>query len=301
MREGVFNVAERRDYRSRSRSRRPDTEVDAVAVALTVQIIVCLILLLAVGIAKRVNEEEYSRFQQEFIHLVGNDASTEQLATYFQELGDLGQSFFNSVENLLRRIFGGGEGASQAPSASPPANQESFSYSYLEPQEVTTGRVPFAMGGNLARQMEAPAGNTLAPVYLAGKVRPPLAGEVTSPFAYRLHPLDDKVDFHNGIDVAAPEGRGILAALPGEVVETGYSETYGNYIILQHATNLKTFYAHCSKIIAKEGIAVRQGERIALVGQTGVATGPHLHFSVIVEEQFADPYWILSEYLELVE
>ena len=92
-----------------------------------------------------------------------------------------------------------------------------------------------------------------------------------------------------------------MAALPGEVVEVGYSSVYGNYIVLQHATNLKTFYAHCSQIIAKEGMAVRQGERIALVGKTGLATGPHLHFSVIVEEQFADPYWILSDYLELVE
>ncbi|MGI6403908.1 MAG: M23 family metallopeptidase [Oscillospiraceae bacterium] len=290
----------RRDYRFRSRNRRIDEEVDAVAVALTVQIIICIILLIAAGTAKKINQEKYGQFKQEFIHLV-NDTSGEQLAAYFQELGDISQSFFTSVENFLRRVLWGGDSPEQTPAPPPSPDQESFGYSYLAPQEISTRQVPFAMGGNLTQQMEAPDGNTLAPVYLAGSARPPIAGEVTSPFAYRLHPVDGKVDFHNGIDVAAPEGRGILAALPGEVVEVGYSSVYGNYIVLQHATNLKTFYAHCSQIIAKEGMAVRQGERIALVGKTGLATGPHLHFSVIVEEQFADPYWILSDYLELVE
>ncbi len=293
-------MEKRRDYRVRSRSRRAEEEVDAIAVALTVQIIVCIILLMAVGVAKKINYEKYDQFKQEFTQLV-NDASGEQLAAYLQELGNIGQNFFTSVENLLRRILWGEEPPVSPPSSQSSTAQESFAYSYLEPLSIVTKPVPYAMGPNLTQQLEAPPGHTLAPVYLAGYARPPVAGEVTSAYAYRLHPVDGQLDFHNGIDVAAPEGRGILAALPGEVVEVGYSETYGNYIILQHATNLKTFYGHCSDILAKEGMAVRQGERIALVGQTGLATGPHLHFSVIVEGQFVDPYWILSDYLELVE
>lgn len=299
-------VSERREYRSRPRRRRGEPEIDAIAVALTVQIILCVILLVAAGIAKRANEEGYDEFRQEFMGLMSADAEGERLAAYFRELGDLGQGFFSSVENLLQSVFRPNAPVAEA---SVPQEEESaaedlehsFNYGYLEGQGVAAAHIPYALSANLTRQLEAPPGNTLAPVYLAGSARPPVAGPITSPFAYRLHPISGEADFHNGIDIAAEEGRGILAALSGEVEETGWSDIYGNYIILRHATNLKTFYAHCSQLIAREGMKVRQGERIARVGSTGTVTGSHLHFSVIAEEQYADPYWILADYLELVE
>ena len=82
-----------------------------------------------------------------------------------------------------------------------------------------------------------------------------------------------------------PHGR-----LSGAVVEeTGYSESYGNFVVLRHSDRLKTTYNHCSKILASQGEQLARGDRIALVGSTGISTGPHLHFEVVIEGLKADP------------
>jgi len=142
-----------------------------------------------------------------------------------------------------------------------------------------------------------PGGSWLSPVFFSARMRPPVTGPVTSAFGWRVHPITEAADFHRGIDIAAPEGRAILAALPGEVIEVGYSRIYGNFIMLAHSANLRTSYSHCSEIIAREGMMIRQGERIAKVGSTGVATGPHLHFAVIAHDRYVNPYWALSDFV----
>jgi murein DD-endopeptidase MepM/ murein hydrolase activator NlpD len=138
-------------------------------------------------------------------------------------------------------------------------------------------------------------------VFVIGAVKPPVTGLITSPFGYRDHPVTEEEDFHTGMDIAAVEGRAILCALPGTVTEVGQSPIYGNFITVRHSENLETFYAHCSEIIATAGTKVRQGERIAKVGQTGVATGSHLHFSVLVAGQYCNPYWLLKDDVKLLD
>jgi murein DD-endopeptidase MepM/ murein hydrolase activator NlpD len=86
---------------------------------------------------------------------------------------------------------------------------------------------------------------------------------------------------HEGIDLPAPTGTPVLAAADGEVVYAGSGiRGYGNLIVLQHPGDLLTVYAHNSQLFVTPGQAVRAGERIAAVGQTGRASGPHLHFEV---------------------
>lgn len=296
-------MASRRDYsrdysRNRSSNRRREPEIDAIAVALTAQIILCILLLLGVGIIKGVHREGYESFKEEFDDLVNNPGE-ETLSDYFQQIGDMGRDFFSSVESMLQQVFGGGTPEDTEP-PSPPQPELSFDYGYLSAGNRTTGEIPYQMS-SASQRMEAPANASLAPVYLMGHVKPPVTGRVTSSYAYRVHPISGNTDFHNGIDVAAGEGRSILAALPGEVEEVGESDIYGNYIILRHAPNLQTFYAHCSQVIAREGMQVRQGERIAKVGSTGMVTGPHLHFSVLVEELYTDPFYMLVDSLEPYE
>ena len=185
--------------------------------------------------------------------------------------------------------------------------EPAFDYYYLETAEIDLDS-PLGQGGlnpvdvDLGSgQLPVPEGNSMAPVALAGNLQPPVTGLITSDFAYRFHPVTGDTDFHNGMDIAAEEGRDVLAALPGRVVETGWSDIYGNYVMIEHSDNLSTYYAHCSEIIVAQGTVVRGGERIAKVGETGVATGPHLHFSVIVEGKFTDPYWVLKDNITLVE
>lgn len=142
--------------------------------------------------------------------------------------------------------------------------------------------------------LPAAKGTTLAPYFLTASMWSPVSGLVTSRFGWRSHPVSGQDDFHTGVDIAAAQGTPILAALPGVVEQTGYSESYGNFVVLRHSDNLRTTYNHCSEILAKEGEQLARGDRIALVGSTGISTGPHLHFEVEVKGLKADPLQALE-------
>lgn len=142
--------------------------------------------------------------------------------------------------------------------------------------------------------LPAAEGTTLAPYFLTASMWSPVSGLVTSRFGWRSHPVSGQDDFHTGVDIAAAQGTPILAALPGVVEQTGYSKSYGNFVVLRHSDNLRTTYNHCSEILAKEGEQLARGDRIALVGSTGISTGPHLHFEVEVKGLKADPLQALE-------
>ena len=82
----------------------------------------------------------------------------------------------------------------------------------------------------------------------------------------------------------------IVAALSGTVETVSCDGSSGNYVVINHGNGVKTKYLHCSKTLVYVGQKVTQGETIAKVGDTGVATGPHLHFSLVINGSFTDPY-----------
>lgn len=112
----------------------------------------------------------------------------------------------------------------------------------------------------------------------------PVAGTITSPQGYRTDPITGETSYHSGTDIAVPEGTPILAAADGTVTIANALDSwgggYGYYVKLDHGGGLTTLYAHCSSICVTAGQQVKAGEVIAYVGQTGRATGPHLHFEV---------------------
>ncbi len=110
--------------------------------------------------------------------------------------------------------------------------------------------------------------------------RYPVRGWVSSPYGWRADPITGTRRFHNGIDIGGFEGDAVRAALEGRVVETGYNDSAGNYILLSHVGGYTTFYAHLRSIAVTPGMYVREGQKIGEVGSTGYSTGPHLHFSV---------------------
>ena len=120
----------------------------------------------------------------------------------------------------------------------------------------------------------------------------PTEGTLTSAFGSRLSPTTGQPGFHYGLDIAADEGVVIGAFADGTVREVGESD-YGNYLIVDHADGFSTLYAHCSSISAAVGDEVKCGEEIARVGQTGNATGPHLHLEIWKDGAALDP----SDYL----
>ncbi|MDN5768088.1 MAG: peptidoglycan DD-metalloendopeptidase family protein, partial [Humibacillus sp.] len=122
----------------------------------------------------------------------------------------------------------------------------------------------------------------------AGFIRPVDAPE-TSGFGPRIHPLLGRAMFHTGIDLGAACRTPIRAAADGTVVYASTTPSWGNRIIIAHSATLKTAYGHQSKMIAKVGDVVKQGQVIGLVGTTGWSTGCHLHFDVIVNNHYVDP------------
>ncbi len=108
----------------------------------------------------------------------------------------------------------------------------------------------------------------------------PLLGKITSPFGWRIHPVLKTRQFHNGIDIDAPVGTTVHAAAPGKVYFVGEQPGYGNVIILAHADNYYTIYGHLSKALVYTGQFVEAGQAIAMSGNTGISSGPHLHFEI---------------------
>ena len=117
----------------------------------------------------------------------------------------------------------------------------------------------------------------------------PVEGRVSSPSGTRTNPVTGNSEFHDGIDIAVPEGTRITAPKDGKVIAAGYSVSYGNYIRISHENGYISFYAHLSRAIAEIGDIVTQGYDIAYSGNTGQSTGPHLHFSIYRDGQFVDP------------
>lgn len=118
----------------------------------------------------------------------------------------------------------------------------------------------------------------------------PTNGYLTSRFARsRLHPIFHEARPHPGIDVSAPKGTPILAAAGGTVIAVGTSNGYGKIVTIDHGYGLVTRYAHISKALVRVGQRVQRGDEIALVGNTGIATAPHLHYEVIVNGKQQDP------------
>lgn len=113
---------------------------------------------------------------------------------------------------------------------------------------------------------------------------------ISSYYGERSYQYNDMMvkDFHQGVDIAAPFKNSVLAVEQGIVIKAEYSESYGNYIIIDHGYGIASLYAHCEKLLVNQEELVIQGQPIAEVGATGWATGPHLHFEVLVDNEQKD-------------
>ncbi len=123
----------------------------------------------------------------------------------------------------------------------------------------------------------------------------PVTGPISSPFGLRRFFNDQPRRPHGGIDIAVPEGTPIVAPAAGEIVDTGDYFFNGNSVFIEHGLGLQTFYAHLSKILVKPGDRVEAGQPIGEVGATGRVTGPHLHWSVSLNNAWVDPMLFVSE------
>ncbi len=137
----------------------------------------------------------------------------------------------------------------------------------------------------------------------------PVQGEYTftDRFGKRIHPLYRRVDFHSGLDISAVRGTPIIAPADGKVQSAAHDKAKGLTLTLDHGLGLfpkdgvptirgfKTRYFHCSRILVKTGARVRRGDVIALVGSTGISTGSHCHYEVLVDDVPVDPEYLILD------
>ena len=117
----------------------------------------------------------------------------------------------------------------------------------------------------------------------------PTSGRLTSGFGYRIHPILKKRRMHKGIDIVSGYGSNVKAAMGGVVTYSGQMGSYGNLVVIDHQNGFETRYAHNSRLKVKKGEKVRQGQTIALVGNTGRSNGTHLHFEIWKNGEAIDP------------
>jgi murein DD-endopeptidase MepM/ murein hydrolase activator NlpD len=152
-------------------------------------------------------------------------------------------------------------------------------------EEYRVYRYPMK-GGDVA--FLEPNGRGVVPLHLD----PPIPdAEITSPWGWRIHPVLGVLKFHNGVDFGAPSGTPVRASADGVVEMSGWRGNYGRYVLLRHSERVETAYAHLSRFARalRRGSRVRRGEIIAYAGRSGLATGPHLYYEVLIDRQQVDP------------
>jgi murein DD-endopeptidase MepM/ murein hydrolase activator NlpD len=112
---------------------------------------------------------------------------------------------------------------------------------------------------------------------------------VTSGFGWRKDPITGRREFHAGVDIPGPPGTGILAPAGGVVLKKGHDKWLGRFLVLQHDEDTKTVYGHLKTVLVDRGSVVARGQTLGFMGNTGMSTSHHLHYSVIVNQRAVDP------------
>ena len=289
------------------------------------QLAVCIALFLAVFIGKGVFPGRIAEVREAVLTVIHTDADFQAA---FSDLGrsvSKGEPILDTLGELWVEVFGAGAGleaAGRIPVDSPlvlsqaaflsgfPVRQAAANHWLGIEEELAPAAVPTE-----PKMEEAPAAEpAVVHVDYTGPALPdnatmdrynlealgvtetvtPALGWVSSDFGWREHPVDGGEKFHNGVDLAANNGTDVLAFASGTVDYIGDSPVYGLYLQITHAGGLKSFYAHCSRLLVQQGQTVAAGERVAQSGDTGNATGPHLHFELKLNGVLLNPLYYIE-------
>jgi murein DD-endopeptidase MepM/ murein hydrolase activator NlpD len=126
----------------------------------------------------------------------------------------------------------------------------------------------------------------------------PVKGWMTSAFGPRRHPVSRRIQFHEGMDIAAAWGQPVYATGAGVIRLAAYKGGLGKTVIIDHGYGMMSYYGHNSKLFVQPGDKVQRGDQIASVGNTGHSTGPHVHYEIHVDGIPVDPYNFLPALIE---
>lgn len=286
-----------------------------------IQLILCVGLFLVVFLGKGIAPDGVFQSGEALLQLIRSDTDFKGAFSALGEAFSKGEPVTQTLGNLAKEVFGAGtqeeeesqtaagpvsEAARQAlaqlptqesmllqlgvsPQTEQPVGEEQAEPEPQTDQAASAPEIPAYTGPAL------PAGATMdyVDLGLTNSVTP-VQGEMTSPYGYRDHPVNGEYLFHSGIDLAADIGTPVAAFADGTVDFIGESEAYGLYIQLDHGNGVKTFYCHCSALYAQKGEVVSAGQTIAAVGDTGNATGPHLHLEIKRDGVLLNPIYYIE-------
>ncbi|MBQ3888219.1 MAG: M23 family metallopeptidase [Clostridia bacterium] len=222
-----------------------------------------------------------------FLSQKGSAVLKDLRKTVSDELGK------NTVVPALREAFAVIEPTTAVPTETAAPATETATVSTTEatttPVTAPDTTVTAALKATVEKE-ETTAEDASAAVYSFNQpmIRP-VAGEITSPFGSRTHPVTGSPDFHYGTDIAAAEGTPVRAAFTGTVVKAEYHDMNGNMVKIDHGNGNVTVYCHLLSFSVKPGDKVKAGQTVGLVGSTGDSTGPHLHFAIALDGIYYDP------------
>jgi len=307
MREQRSRVASRKTGRNKGKTVLGPRERRRIT-----QLVVCLALFFAVFIGKGIFPERIADLREQVLGLLRGDTDFQAV---FADLGQSiskGEPMLDTLGDAWSQMLGGEEAktggtagenalyAAQAAWLSGFGRQEGTGTLGLKIDPQATP----AVAATPAPQPEATPEPTPTPepavehVDYAGPALPdntsmdkyrldvgetvsPVMGVLTSPFGWREHPVDGEEKFHNGVDLAVNTGTQVKAFADGVVDYIGDDpDQYGLYLQISHANGVKSFYAHCSQLLVSQGQTVKAGDTVALSGDTGNTTGPHLHLEL---------------------
>lgn len=271
-----MNETNRAQYRERTPRANQDKQVNGPSYTkvITLQLLLCVLILLTVLAVKQFGGTAFELLKQSYGQIISESYTGKILDDNYKAIEDAVQQTFSFLsDNTVEK-------------AGITDTMPAFSIS-------TPARFTLSLS---SRRLRAPAGATLSPIMVFGTMLYPVdGGSFSCAYGYRTHPVTGKQDFHTGIDIAAPRGTRIMAAVSGRVHDVSVSEIYGNVIVLDHGAGFYTVYCHCDRIVTTLGARVKSGETIALVGDTGLTTGPHLHFEIRKDGLCADPMWVFDK------
>lgn len=296
-----------------------------------IQLLICMLIFAAVYIGKGVYPQKMGIWKEKALEVLQNDTDFKAAFVGLGQAVSNGKPVIDTLGDMWIEVFGGASGSTEfndyrleTPGyrqertllASQTIGKDLFekrlgieeTFSDQEKQtetETETGwgeREDVSQPALLEPQPQAayhgpalPSGCTMEKLSLQlDDTITPVMGVISSGFGYRTHPVDGEYKFHYGVDIAADIGTPIKAFADGEVDYVGKSTIYGNYLQLRHADGVTTFYAHCKKLCIKDGQKVKKGDKIAEVGDTGNATGPHLHFEIRLDGEFLNPCYYIN-------
>lgn len=297
-----------------------------------VQLLICLALFLTVFIGKGVFPQKIQQVRGQLMEMIQRNTDFAQAFSNLGEALTSQESFLGEVGDFCLEVFGGDRESEIVPASVQeqisPKTERLFlnsvpSHAAAAAHYLRMEEEPKWFDHHLEEQAEtvtpvetppeqaAPAvgtvllaadyhGPALPPNYTMDQLSfgdlettNPVMGTMWSPYGYRDHPIDGVCKFHNGVDLGAALGTDICAFAAGTVEYVGQSDSYGNYLQVDHGDGIKSFYAHCSKLYVQQGQQIKLGEKVAEVGATGHATGPHLHFELKCGGKHVDPgYYI---------